>query len=47
MHSYLQPQDDGLPMRPSGAWVAEKLDYLLEHLIALFLCFPERAHFHT
>lgn len=28
MHSYLQPQEDELPMRSSGPWVAEKLDYL-------------------
>jgi hypothetical protein len=28
MHDYLQPQYDGLPMRPYGPWVAEKLDYL-------------------
>ena len=35
MHSYLQPQDDGLPMRPSGSWVAEKLDYL-ERYINIF-----------
>ncbi len=33
--NYLQPQDDGLPMRPSGAWVAEKLDYL-ERYINIF-----------
>ena len=32
MQSYLQPQDDGLPMRPSGAWVAEKLDYLKRYI---------------
>ena len=24
MEPYLQPQDDGLPMRPCGGWVAEK-----------------------
>lgn len=35
MHSYLQPQDDGLPTRPSGSWVAEKLDYL-ERYINIF-----------
>ena len=35
MHSYLQPQDDGLPMRLSGSWVAEKLDYL-ERYINIF-----------
>ena len=28
MEVYLQPQPDGLPMRESGPWVAEKLDYL-------------------
>jgi three-Cys-motif partner protein len=35
MHSYLQSQDDGLPMRPSGSWVTEKLDYL-ERYINIF-----------
>jgi three-Cys-motif partner protein len=35
MEVYLQPQDDGLPMRESGQWVAEKLDYL-ERYIAIF-----------
>jgi three-Cys-motif partner protein len=35
MHSYLEPRDDGLPMRPSGSWVAEKLDYL-ERYITIF-----------
>ncbi len=28
MYTYLQPVDDGLPMRSSGPWVEEKLDYL-------------------
>ena len=36
MHIYLQPQDDGLPMRPSGSWVVEKLDYL-ERYINIFV----------
>ena len=35
MNSLLLPQDDGLPMRPSGLWVAEKLDYL-ERYINIF-----------
>jgi three-Cys-motif partner protein len=35
VEAYLQPQDDGLPMRESGDWVAEKLDYL-ERYIAIF-----------
>jgi three-Cys-motif partner protein len=35
MHSYMQPQEDGLPMRSSGPWVAEKLDYL-ERYINIF-----------
>lgn len=30
--SYLRPQDDGLPMWPSGPWVAIKLDYLQRYL---------------
>lgn len=30
MHRYLQSQDDDLPMRSSGSWVADKLHYL-EH----------------
>lgn len=34
-HDYLEPQDDGLPMRPAGPWVAEKLDYL-ERYIDIF-----------
>ncbi len=32
MHHYLQPEDDGLPMRSSGPWVAEKLDYLRRYI---------------
>ena len=28
MPNYLAPEDDGLIMRESGSWVAEKLDYL-------------------
>ena len=32
MHTYLQPEDDGLPMRSSGRWVAEKLDYLQRYI---------------
>jgi three-Cys-motif partner protein len=32
MEAYLQPQDDGLPMRESGPWVAEKLDYLKRYI---------------
>ena len=35
MHPYLRPEDDGLPMRQSGSWVAEKLDYL-ERYINIF-----------
>lgn len=35
MVAYLEPQDDGLPMRESGEWVAEKLDYL-ERYTAIF-----------
>ena len=35
MEAYLEQQDDGLPMRESGDWVAEKLDYL-ERYIAIF-----------
>lgn len=35
MHQYLQPQEDGLALRPSGPWVAEKLDYL-ERYINIF-----------
>lgn len=31
----MQPQEDGLPMRSSGLWVAEKLDYL-ERYINIF-----------
>lgn len=30
--SYLQPQQDGLPMRESGPWVSEKLDYLRRYI---------------
>lgn len=32
MSSYLEPIDDGLPMRESGTWVAEKLDYVARYL---------------
>ena len=32
MAAYLQPEDDGLPMREAGAWAAEKLDYLARYI---------------
>jgi three-Cys-motif partner protein len=32
MEAYLLPHDDGLPMRESGEWVAEKLDYLQRYI---------------
>jgi len=32
MEPYLQPQDDGLPMRPCGGWAAQKLDYLARYI---------------
>jgi len=32
VEAYLRPEDDGLPMRPSGSWVAEKLDYLRRYV---------------
>jgi len=32
MQEYLEPVDDGLPMRESGPWVAEKLDYLKRYI---------------
>ena len=32
MHAYLQPQEDGLPMREAGAWAKEKLDYLERYI---------------
>lgn len=32
MQSYLRAQDDGLAMRDSGPWVAEKLDYLQRYI---------------
>jgi len=32
MQNYLQPEDDGLPMRETGAWAAEKLDYLARYI---------------
>ena len=32
MEVYLQPQSDGLLIRESGAWVAEKLDYLKRYI---------------
>lgn len=35
MEAYLMPQEDGLPVRESGDWVAEKLDYL-ERYITIF-----------
>ena len=33
--AYLDPQDDGLPMRPAGIWAPRKLDYL-ERYIGIF-----------
>ena len=32
MNTYLQPEDDGLPIREFGSWVAEKLDYLKRYI---------------
>ncbi len=32
MDSYLEPQDDGLPMRNSGPWVSEKLFFLKRYI---------------
>jgi three-Cys-motif partner protein len=32
VQSCLQPQNDGLPMRESGSWVVEKLDYLKRYI---------------
>ncbi len=32
MQNYLEPVEDGLPMRASGPWVAEKLDYLQRYI---------------
>jgi three-Cys-motif partner protein len=32
MRNYLEREDDGLPMRPSGTWAVEKLDYLARYI---------------
>lgn len=32
MPDYLEPRDDALPMRPSGPWAIEKLDYLARYI---------------
>lgn len=32
MQTWLQPRDDGLFMRETGAWAAEKLDYLARYI---------------
>jgi len=32
MYSYLEPVDDGLPMREAGKWAAAKLDYLQRYI---------------
>lgn len=32
MYNYLQPRDDGLPLRQSGQWALEKLDYLRRYI---------------
>ena len=32
MYTYLQPEDDGLPMRKAGVWAFEKLDYLSRYV---------------
>jgi hypothetical protein len=32
MHPYLEPEDDGLTMRPAGSWAADKLDYLARYI---------------
>lgn len=34
MDTYLLPEEDGLPMRSSGRWVNEKLDYLERYIDA-------------
>ena len=32
MQSYLEPRNDGLPMRSAGSWAAKKLDYLARYI---------------
>lgn len=32
MYTYLKSADDGLPLRESGSWAAEKLDYLRRYI---------------
>ena len=32
MNTYLEPEDDSLPMRKSGPWVVEKLHYLRQYI---------------
>jgi hypothetical protein len=32
VYNYLVPEDDGLPMRESGPWAQEKLDYLKRYI---------------
>jgi three-Cys-motif partner protein len=32
MHKYLKPEEDGLAVRPSGAWAIKKLDYLRRYI---------------
>ena len=32
MRNHLEPRSDGLPLRPSGKWALEKLDYLKRYI---------------
>ncbi len=42
MEKYLLPEDDGLPARPFGKWVAEKLYYLKRYIYMFETSMRER-----
>jgi len=44
MQAYLEAKDDGLPMRKSGAWAAEKLDYLARYIDVFEISMRQKWH---
>lgn len=43
MYNYLEPVDDGLLMRETGSWVAEKLGYMQRYIAVLVTSMHKRA----
>jgi three-Cys-motif partner protein len=45
MSKYLNAEDDGLLMRPAGAWAAIKLDYLVRYIDVFETAMRQKWHF--